>query len=80
MAPQVQEHPGTRPTERKQPVDTTKSNATAHPSTHEPLECFACYEGLVFLGRLVEEDGEEVEVIEAVPCIRCTAAALAPVR
>jgi hypothetical protein len=34
-----------------------------------------CYEGIVYLGRLVvEEDGEEVEVIEAVPCRRCHAA------
>ena len=30
-----------------------------------------CYSGLVFIGHLVEEDGEEVEVIEAVPCRRC---------
>jgi hypothetical protein len=34
-----------------------------------------CYEGVVYLGRLVEdpETGDEVEVIEAVPCRRCTA-------
>jgi hypothetical protein len=31
-----------------------------------------CYEGIVFLGRLVEEDGEEVEVIEVIPCRRCS--------
>jgi hypothetical protein len=32
-----------------------------------------CYEGVVYIGRLVEEPGtgEEVEVIEAVPCRRC---------
>ncbi len=30
-----------------------------------------CYDGLVFIGHLVEEDGEEVEVVEAVPCRRC---------
>jgi hypothetical protein len=34
-------------------------------------ECPACYEGLVFLGHLVEQDGEEVEVIVTVPCRRC---------
>jgi uncharacterized protein YciI len=31
----------------------------------------ACLEGLVYIGHLVEEDGEEVEVVEAVPCRRC---------
>jgi hypothetical protein len=31
-----------------------------------------CYEGVVYLGHLVEEDGEEVEVIERVPCKRCS--------
>ncbi len=41
----------------------------AHPSTEE-RPCI-CYEGLVFIGHLVEEDGEEVEVVEAVPCRRC---------
>ncbi len=30
-----------------------------------------CYDGLVYIGHLVEEDGEEVEVVEAVPCRRC---------
>jgi hypothetical protein len=29
-----------------------------------------CYEGLVFIGH--EEDGEEVEVIEATRCRRCS--------
>jgi hypothetical protein len=32
----------------------------------------ACYESLLFLGHLVQEDGEEVEAVEAVPCRRCT--------
>jgi hypothetical protein len=32
----------------------------------------ACYEGVVYIGHLiVGEDGNEVEVIEAVPCRRC---------
>ena len=31
-----------------------------------------CYQGLVFIGRLVVgDDGEEVEVFESVPCRRC---------
>ena len=31
-----------------------------------------CIAGVVYIGHMVEgEDGEEVEVIEAVPCRRC---------
>jgi hypothetical protein len=48
----------------------------AHPSTEE-RPC-ACYDGLVFIGHLVEEDGEEVAVVEAVPCCRCAADARSP--
>jgi hypothetical protein len=34
--------------------------------------CFVCYDGRVFIGRLeLTEEGEEVEVFEAVPCRRC---------
>jgi hypothetical protein len=43
----------------------------AHPSTDE-TPC-ACYEGLVYIGHLVQEEGEEVEVFEAMPCRRCSA-------
>jgi hypothetical protein len=50
------------------------SKVPAHPD-QEQRECFACYEGVVFLGHLIEEDGEEVEVIEAVPCRRCNVSA-----
>jgi hypothetical protein len=59
----------------------------AHPSTEdhddtveahyaslerEPEACL-CYDGWHFLGHVVEDPGtgEEVEVIEAVPCRRC---------
>jgi hypothetical protein len=33
----------------------------------------ACYEGVIYVGHLVEDPGtgEEVEVFEAVPCRRC---------
>jgi hypothetical protein len=33
----------------------------------------ACYEGVIYIGHLVEDPGtgEETEVIEAVPCRRC---------
>ncbi len=31
-----------------------------------------CYEGVVYIGRLeMTDEGEEVEVVEAVPCRRC---------
>ncbi len=40
-----------------------------HPSTEE-RPC-ACIDGTVYVGHMVEEDGEEVEVTEAVTCKRC---------
>jgi len=44
----------------------------AHYSGLERLEApHACYDGVVFVGHLAEEDGEEVEVFEALPCRRC---------
>jgi hypothetical protein len=50
---------------------------TTAPSTDPAPECFACYEGVVYIGHLVEDEcGEEVEVIEAVPCQRCAAEVL----
>jgi hypothetical protein len=68
-------------------VDTRESSASAHPSTEdhddtleahysalERLESpHACTDGVVFIGHLVEDPGagEEVEVVEAVPCHRC---------
>jgi hypothetical protein len=57
----------------------------AHPSTKDHDDTIeahyaslerphACTEGTVFIGHLVVgDDGEEVEVIEAVPCGRCAA-------
>ena len=57
----------------------------AHPSTKDRDDTVeahyaslerphACYEGVVYIGHLVDgEDGEEVEVFEAVPCRRCAA-------
>jgi hypothetical protein len=63
-------------------VDTIDSSAPAHPSTEDHDDTVeahysslerphACLEGVVYIGHLVEEDGEEVEVVEAVPCCRC---------
>jgi hypothetical protein len=66
---------------------TTESSAPhAHPSTEdhddtveaqfsglERLRPCACMNGTVFIGHLVVgEDGEEVEVFEAVSCRRCS--------
>jgi hypothetical protein len=65
-------------------VDTTESSAPhTHPSTEEQDDTLdahytclerphACYEGVVYIGHLVVgDDGEEVEILEAVPCRRC---------
>src|SRR5215212_116234 len=65
---------------------TEKSSAPhAHPSTEDHDDTVeahyaslerphACYQGVVFIGHVVEDpgSGEEVEVIEAVPCRKCT--------
>ena len=50
-------------------MDTTKTTAPAPLTTEEVPH--GCYRGLVFIGHLVEEDGEEFEVVESVPCRRC---------
>jgi hypothetical protein len=64
-------------------MDTTESSAAhAYPSTEDHDDTVeahyaslerphACTDGVVYIGHLVEQDGEEVEVIEAVPCRRC---------
>src|SRR5215213_6246946 len=62
-----------------------KSSAPAHPPTENQDDtveahyaCLerprVCYEGFGYIGHLVEDpgSGEEVEVIEAVPCRKCT--------
>jgi hypothetical protein len=64
---------------------TQKSSAPhAHPPTEDQDDTVeahyaslerphACYEGVVYIGHLVEDPGtgEEAEVLEAVPCRRC---------
>ena len=65
-------------------MDTRESSAPhAHPSSKDHDDTVeahyaslerphACTDGTVFVGHLVVgDDGEEVEVIEAVPCRRC---------
>jgi hypothetical protein len=87
MAPQVLEHPGARTTRRHLMAIEKSSAPRAHPSTEdhddtleahysglERLRPCACMSGVVYIGHLVEADGEEVEVVEAVPCRRCAGA------
>jgi hypothetical protein len=41
-------------------------------SLERGIPCY-CYGGVVYIGHMViGEDGEEVEVFEAVPCRRCS--------
>ena len=51
-------------------MTTTNHTAPAPPSAPE---CFACFEGVVYIGHLIEddEDGDTAEVFEPVPCRRC---------
>jgi hypothetical protein len=88
MAPQGdrQVSPGTRTT-REDLMATEKSSASAQPSEDhdDTVEAHyaslerphVCYEGVVYVGHLVEDPGtsEETEVVEAVPCRRCASAA-----
>jgi hypothetical protein len=89
MAPAVLEHPGTRPTTtsrvKEATVDTNRvthhdpeDTLEAHYSSLERLMPHGCYEGFVYIGHIVEDelDGEPVEVIERVPCRRCSAGTL----
>ena len=52
-------------------MDTNTVRESAPEVSTGEAHLHACLEGVVFIGHLVEEDGEEVEVIEAVPCRRC---------
>ena len=47
--------------------DTVEAHYTSLERPH------ACYEGVVYVGHLVEDPGtgEQVEVFDAVPCRRC---------
>jgi hypothetical protein len=60
-------------TDRVHPHDHDDDTVEAHYASLERLRPHAC-EGVVFIGRLVIGDaGEEVEVVESVPCRRCAA-------
>ncbi len=65
-------------------MSSNRSVTPNHPDHDDTLEahyaalergvpCY-CYGGYHYIGHMVEgEDGEEVEVFEAVPCRRCSA-------
>jgi hypothetical protein len=58
-------------TDRVHPHDHDHDTVEMHYSSLERLRLLACTNSWVFVGHLVEVEGEEVEVIEAVPCKRC---------
>ena len=54
------------------PTEDHDDTVEAHYCGLERLRSHACYEGVVYIGHLVVgHDGEEVEVVEPVPCRRC---------
>jgi hypothetical protein len=92
MAPAVVGHPGARTTKEGFVIEHRIPPAgdpfyAASLGSHRIQDqadaaraCFCgCYEGVVYLGEVVlAEDGEEVEVIEAVPCRRAAAKPFSP--
>jgi hypothetical protein len=54
-------------------MDTKRISASGDPfyAAGEVDRPHACLNGYVYIGRITEQDGEEEEVIEAVPCRRC---------
>jgi hypothetical protein len=67
MATQKSSAPHAHPSEDHD--DTIEANYASLERPH------VCYQGVVYIGRVVEDPGigEEVEVIEAVPCRKCVA-------
>ena len=79
MAPQeVRSSSGPGPQNLEVTVDTIRISpagdpfhAAPHHDDHDERP-HACNQGFVYIGhQVVGEDGEEVDVIEAVPCRRC---------
>jgi len=52
-------------------VDTNTVRESAPEVSTSEARPHACLDGVVFIGHLVEEDGEEIEVYVAVSCRRC---------
>jgi hypothetical protein len=77
MAPQVLEHPGARSTTTSRAKEATVDTQSIRTELLEVLAeqkfPHGCIAGVVYIGHLVEgEDGEEVKLVEAVPCRRCS--------
>jgi hypothetical protein len=74
MAPQVFAHPEARTTKGHFMATPNSTAPEPHPSTDESPH--ACLNSAVYIGHLVEDPGtgEEVEILEAVPCRRCASA------
>jgi hypothetical protein len=60
------------------PLTRDDDTIDAHYSGLERLEALeilkaphGCMNGYVYIGHMIEEGGEDVEVVEAVPCRRC---------
>jgi hypothetical protein len=80
MAPRVVAHPEARPKEV-----SSLSTDRVHPETlagdafpaaaQDQDHPHACTDGYVYMSYTVEEDGEEVERVEALPCRRCASEA-----
>jgi hypothetical protein len=72
MAPAVVRHPGARPIRGKL-MDEYRISPAGDPfyAAASDQDPHACYDGVVYIGYLVEQDGEEVEVVDAVACRRC---------
>jgi hypothetical protein len=50
---------------------TDPSTLAGDPFAYAGGDAHGCYDGWVYLGFETEQDGQEVEVLEAVPCRRC---------
>ncbi len=77
MAPRELALPGARPTEEgMQTVDTLSIRPPAPEvlaSAQATRECFACYEGVVYIGHLLPlPDGDEEEVYTPYRCRLCS--------
>ena len=52
-------------------MDTSTVRESAPEISTSEIRPHACLEEVVYIGHLVERDGEEVEVFTAYPCGRC---------
>jgi hypothetical protein len=66
MATEKSSAPHARPPSQDHHDDAVEAHYASLERPH------ACYEGIVYIGHfVVGDDGEEDEIIEAIPCRRC---------